>query len=94
MKQFKVGKQIGYIDGDYSDCINRWAIKRAARKLFPAETEMRKLKVTYQGKQGLGYVDYNIYKVVSAEGECKLLGLYYNSYEGGEYYELCFGEEK
>lgn len=91
MKRFTVGKEIEYIDGAYSDCINRWEIKRISKKLFPAGTEMRKLKITYLGKQTFGYVDYNIYKVVSAEGVCRFVGLYYNSYEGGFYYEL---EEK
>lgn len=94
MEQIKVGKRIGSCDYDYHDCINRWVLKRTARKLFPAETEMRKLKVTYQGRQEFGYAEYNIYKVVSAEGVCKYVGMYYNSYEGGEYYELHLEEEK
>lgn len=87
MKQFTVGKEIGYVDGAYSDCINRWVIKRISKKLFPAGTEMRKLKITYLGKQDYG-VYYNIYKVVSAEGVCRFVGLYYNSYDGGFYYKL------
>lgn len=91
MKHFIVKKNLRFVDGCYNDCINRWAIKRAAKKLFPAGTEMRKLKVTYQDKQEFGYIKYNIYKVVSVEGVCKLVGMYYNDYEGGFYYEL---EEK
>lgn len=49
---------------------------------------MRKLKVTFLDRQLLGYVKYNIYKVVSVEGVCKLIGMYYNDYEGGFYYKL------
>ena len=88
MKQFTVGKELGFTDGDYNDSINRWAIKKVTRKLFPVGTEMRKLKVTYLDRQQLGFVDYNIYKVVSAEGVCKFVGMYYNDYDGGFYYEL------
>lgn len=89
MKQFKVGKKFGYVDGDYSDCINRWTIKKLAKRVFPKGTEMRKLKVTYQGRQEVAFdVRYNIYKVVSAEGVCKFIGMYYNEYDGGFYYEL------
>lgn len=88
MKQFTVGKEIGYMDGSYIDCTNRWTIKKLARKLFSAETEVRKLKITYLSRQELGYADYNIYTVVSAEGVCKFVGLYYNDYAGGFYYEL------
>lgn len=88
MKEFTIGKLLRFVDGCYNDCINRWEIKRAAKRMFPYGTEIRKLKVTYLDRQTFGYVDYNIYRVVSAEGVCKFIGMYYNSYEGGYYYEL------
>lgn len=88
MKDFTVGKEIRYVDGDYNDCINRWEIKRAAKRIFPKGTEMRKIKVTYLGRWDNGFDKYNIYKVVSAEGVTKYVGMNYNSYDGGFYYEM------
>lgn len=93
MKEFTMGRQLRFVDGCYNDCINRWEIKRTAKRIFPYGTEMRKLKVTYLGKQELGWLKlpHNVYKVISAEGVCKFVGMSYNSYEGGFYCEL---EEK
>lgn len=93
MKDFNVGKEIGYVDGDYSDCTNRWVIKRIAKKLFPAGTDVRKLKVIYLCERRNEYNAWDpfrpyIYKVVSAEGICKFVELDYNDAEGGYYYEF------
>lgn len=90
MKQFTTVKQIGFVDGDYNDCINRWRIKRIVKRIFPIGTELRKLKVTYLGKYELGWLKlpHNVYKIVSAEDLCKLVSMSYDSYEGGYYYEL------
>lgn len=35
--KFTLGKEIGHVDGGYNDCINRWAIKRIARRMFQLE---------------------------------------------------------
>ena len=96
----KVGKQVGFIEGDRlfdrtDDYINRTTVRRMASRLFSFGTDTRNLKVKYLGQYVPGCeISYNVYEATSAEGECKLLGLSYDRYEGGKYYELYFGEEK
>ena len=97
---FEVGKQVGFIEGSRifdrtDDYINRTTVRRMASRLFPFGTDARKLKVKYLGQYVPGCeISYNVYEATSAEGECKLLGMSFDRYEGGKYYELNLVEEK
>lgn len=80
-------KVIGYTDGDYSDCINRWNLKRVAKKLMkPAN--MRKIQISFIDSERVCGNRFNYYKA-EADGEVRYIQMDYNEYEGAYYYE-CF----
>ncbi len=81
-------KEIVWYDGDYSDCINRWLLKRVAKKLMKS-ADMRKIKISFIDSEIVFGNRFNYYKAESAEGEVRYIQMNYNEYEGAHYYE-CF----
>lgn len=81
-------KEIGWFDGDYSDAINRWQLKRIAKRLMKS-SNMRKIKIEYIDTEKVFGNRFNYYKATSAEGEVRYIQMDYNDYEGAHYYE-CF----
>ena len=60
-------KVVGFCDGDYSDCINRWQLKRVAKKLMKS-TNMRKIKISFIDSEKIFGNRFNYYKA-EADGE-------------------------
>lgn len=81
-------KMIGFCDGDYSDCINGWLLKRIAKRLMKS-ANMRKIKISFIDSEKAFGNRFNYYKAESADGEVKYIQMDWNDYEGAHYYE-CF----
>lgn len=80
-------KEIGWHDGDFSDAINRWVLKRMAKRLMKS-ANMRKIKISFIDSEVFGH-RFNYYKATSADGEVKYIQMDYSASEGAYYYE-CF----
>lgn len=82
-------KEIGWCDGDYSDAINRWQLKRMAKRLMKS-SDMRKIKISFIDSEKFGGgIRSNFYKATSADGEVRYIQMDYNEWEPAYYYE-CF----
>ena len=80
-------KVLGICDYDYSDCINRWQLKRVAKKLIKS-VNMRKIRISFIDSEKAFGSRFNYYKA-EADSEVVYIQMDYNDYEGAHYYE-CF----
>ena len=80
-------KVVGFCGYDYNDCINRWQLKRVAKKLMKS-SDMRKIKISFIDSEKVCGERFNYYKA-EADGEVRYLQMSYNDYEGAHYHE-CF----
>ena len=80
-------KVVGFCGYDYSDCINRWQLKRVAKKLMKS-SDMRKIKISFIDSEKVCGERFNYYRA-EADGEVKYIQMDFNDYEGAHYYE-CF----
>lgn len=81
-------KVLGCCDGDYSDCINRWELKRVTKRLMKS-VNMRKIKIEFIDSEKAFGNRFNYYKATSETGEVKYIQMDYNE-RGGAYYYECF----
>lgn len=81
-------KEIGFCDGAYSDCKNRWVLKRMAKRLMKS-ANMRKIKISFIDSEKFFGNRFNYYKAESEDGEVKYIQMHHFVYEGSYYYE-CF----
>lgn len=81
-------KMIGFCDGDYNDCVNRWQLKRMAKRLMKS-ANMRKIQISFIDSERVLGERFNYYKAESADGEVRYIQMDWKDWEGAHYYE-CF----